>query len=127
MNRIACDQRAWPIAWAKTSMKRDHEAAEHGAGQVADPAEDGGGERLQAGVEAEVEPDEAEVLTLEHAGRARQGATDEERHHDRLVEVDAHQLGGLLVLGRGAHRASEPGPADEGLEHAHHHERDAPG
>src|SRR4249920_57771 len=47
--------------------ERDHEAAEHGAGEVADAAEDRGGERLQARVEPEVEAHEPEVLTLEDA------------------------------------------------------------
>ena len=127
MNRIACDQRCWPFGRGEDLDERDDEAAEHGAGEVADAAEDGGRERLEAGVEAEVEPDEPEVLTLEDAGRAGQRAADEERHRDRLVEVDAHQLGGLLVLGRRAHRAPEPGPADERLEHVHQDRGRRPG
>src|SRR4029079_13264402 len=65
----------------------DREAADRGSCEVADPAEDRGGERLESGVEAEVEADEAEILALEDAGRAGQGATDQERHRDREGHV----------------------------------------
>ena len=82
-----------------------------GAGDVADAAEDGRRERLQAGVEAEVEADEAEAQAPDDAGRAGERAADEEGQRDRLVEVDAHQRGGLA--GPGPWRAS-PGPAASG-------------
>ena len=62
---------------------------------VADAAQDRRRERLQAGVEAEVELDDAEVQALDDAGRTGERRADEERHGDRLVDVDAHQLGGL--------------------------------
>ena len=53
----------------------DDEAAERGAGDVADAAEDGRGERLEAGLEAEVELDVAEVEALDDARRAGQAPT----------------------------------------------------
>ena len=34
---------------------------------------------------------------------------------DGAVDVDAHQLGGLAILGGGAHRTAHPRPADEQL------------
>ena len=97
----------------------DDEAAEHGAGDVADAAEDGGGERLESGVEPEVEADIAEAQAPHDAGGRREGATEEERQGDRLVHVDAHEGGRLAVLGRRAHRAAHARPAHEELEGGH--------
>ena len=64
-NTIACDQRGMAERGGEHLDEADDEAAERGAGDVADAAEDGGRERLQAGDEAEVEPDDAEVQALE--------------------------------------------------------------
>ena len=89
----------------------DDEAADRGAGGVADAAEDGGGERLEAGLEADVELRDAEVEALDHAGGARQRRADEERQGDRRVDVHAHDLRRVAVDGRGPHRAAEPGAA----------------
>jgi len=102
----------------------DHEAAEHRAGDVADAAEDGRRERLQAGVEAEVLADEAEVVAPHDARRAGQRATDGERERDGLVDVDTHELRRLLVERRRAHGPAQAGPPDERLEDEHQREGD---
>src|SRR5581483_5241541 len=50
----------------------DRERAEHGAGQVADAAEDGGGERDQPQLEAGVVADLVEVQRVQEAAGARE-------------------------------------------------------
>ena len=51
-----------------------------------------------------VEVDLAERSALEHAGDRGQRGTEDERDDDDPVGVDAHQLRGVRVLRRGAHR-----------------------
>src|SRR5882757_879549 len=98
------------------------EAAEHGSVDVADAAEDGGGEGLEAGLEAHVVSD---LAVFEPGGQARDGgeeAADGEGDDDDPVGVDAHQLGGVRVLGGGLHGAAGAAGTDEGGEadHADH-------
>src|SRR2546426_12458000 len=83
------------------------------AGGVAAPAEDGRGERLEPGVEAEVLADEPEAETPDKAGSRGQHAAEQEGQGDRLVLVDAHQRGGLAILRGCPHRPAESRPADE--------------
>src|SRR5918911_2214977 len=64
----------------------DDEAAEDGAGEVADPAEHGGGERDEAQAEAGVPPGEPVGLQVEDAGRAGERPTEAERERDRAVD-----------------------------------------
>src|SRR5665213_4628224 len=75
----------------------DQEAAEHRARDVTDAAEYRGRKSLEAGFEAVEEPGRAVVNAADEAGRARQRAADQERHRDRGVNVDAHQLRGVAV------------------------------
>ena len=119
MNTATSDQREKPSLGREDLDEGDDEAADRRAGRVADTAEDGGREGLQAGKEPEVELDAAEVEALDDARRSGERRGDEERDRDRLVDVDAHELRRLAILGRGAHRPAEPGPADEQLERDH--------
>ena len=101
----------------------DDEAAQGGSGDVADAAEHGRGEGLEARLEAQREVDVAEVEPLHDPGDAGQRGADEERDRDGAVDVHAHQLGGFTILGRGAHRAPELGAADEHLQPDHERDR----
>ena len=51
---------------------------------------------LMPGDEADQEEDLAEQQPVEDAGGAGHRRADRERHHDRAVDVDAHQRGGAL-------------------------------
>ena len=98
------------------------QAAHHGAADVADAAEHGGGERLGA----LVEPDgvgEREGRTEQEAGSAGECAADDERARDGLVDVDAHQGCGGRVLGDSADAAPELGAGDQPVEEEHHQHR----
>ena len=96
----------------------DHERAEDGAGEVADPAEHGGGERDQPELEARVVA-HVELEQVDDPGGACEGAGERERDGDRPVHVDPHHRRRLRVLRDGAHRlpllrrADEPGEQDQ--------------
>ena len=98
----------------------DDDRAEHGAGQVPDPAQHGCGEGDQAEPEALVELDVRGVERVEHPGDAGERAGDQERERDRPVHVDPHHRGGVLVLGRRAHRLSLLRALDEPHQHQQH-------
>ena len=93
--------------------------ADRRAGDVADPSQDRGGERLQAGVEAEVLADVAEAQAPDHARRPCEHAAEQEGQGDGLVEVDAHE-GRASGPGRSA-RIARPRRVrvDERLERDH--------
>src|SRR4051812_2876981 len=105
----------------------DAERAEHGARQVADTAEHGGGERDQAELVARVVTDLPEVEGIDEPAGAGERAGDQERERDRPVDVDPHHRGGVTILSRRAHRLPlsrllyEP---DEREQHRHRDEHD---
>src|SRR5215510_6421979 len=82
----------------------DAQCAEHGAGEVADPAQDGRGEGDQPELEALVEPHLGEVEDVRQPRGPGEAAGDEERERDRPVDVDAHHRRRVLVLRSRAHR-----------------------
>ena len=96
------------IARRERLGEADEQAAEHRAGNAADPADDGGGEPLQAGEEAHEVEDLAEDEAEHHAGRARERRADEEGRRDHAVDVDPHHRRRLAVERRRAHRLAEP-------------------
>ena len=55
----------------------------------------------------------------------RQRARQRPRRRGHAVEADAHQRGGLAVLGRGAHRDAPVGVLEGGGEAGHEQQRDA--
>src|SRR5690348_16378422 len=91
----------------------DQERAEDGTRQIADTAEDGRGERDQTELEALVVADAREVQGVDETGGAGERTGDQERERDRLVHVDAHDRGGVLVLRGGAHRLALARVADQ--------------
>ena len=91
----------------------DQERAEHGAGQVADPAEHGRGERDQAEGEALVVADVGLGERVDEAGGAGERAGEQERERDRPVDVDPHDRARVHVLGGRAHRLPLLGLLDE--------------
>ena len=58
----------------------------------------------------------------QEAGGAAEGAADDERAGDGLVDVDAHQGRGRRVLGDAADAAAELGAGDQPVEEDHHHD-----
>src|SRR5690606_25253305 len=86
------------------------QAAEHCAGDVADAAQDGGGEGLQPGYEAHVVIDDAVVDAPHHAGCTGHRTADGERLRDHPVDVDTHQGCRPLILGDCAHGAAQARP-----------------
>src|SRR5262245_11587522 len=91
----------------------DQVAAERRAGDVADAAEHGGGEREEADPEAEVEARLREVCEEDESADAGQRAAETERERDRAVDVDPHQPSGVAVLRRRAHRLAPSRPLDD--------------
>ena len=89
------------------------DTAQHGARDVSDAAQDRGGEGLDAGDEPHEEVDLLEHDRVEHAGGPGSRAADDEGHGDHPVDVDAHEVGRLLVLGHGADGLADPGALDE--------------
>jgi len=77
----------------------DEDTAEHRAGQAADAAQHGRGERDQAELEAQVVHGGPDDLLVQQAGRAGEATAEGERERDDPVDVDAHQPGRVLVLG----------------------------
>ena len=67
------------VAVTERVDQAEHEGAEDGALEVADPAEDRRRERVQAEAEAEVPDRRVVVQDLDDTGRAGQGAGDQER------------------------------------------------
>ena len=117
------DDRVRPVGRQVAVTERidepEHDRSDHGSLEVADPAQHGGGERVQAEPEAEVPDRRVVVEDLDDASGAGEGTSDEERDRDRAVHVDAHQSGRIGILGRGTHRPTlprrpyEPGQHDE--------------
>src|SRR2546430_4420479 len=69
----------------------EDEASGHRAGDVADAAQHGRGEGLEAGSEARVGVDQTVLDAEEHAGRTAHRPPDEEGDRDHPVDVDAHE------------------------------------
>ena len=101
----------------------EQQAADEGAAQVADAAEDGGGERLEPDDEADVELRDVVLDRVEQRRHTGHGATEDEDQHDDAVLVDAHEGGGVGVLGHGADAAAEAALVHEGVQRHHHHDR----
>src|SRR5215207_1996897 len=85
----------------------DHYAAQHRAGQRADAAEDGGGKRLHAGGEADIEVDHSIIEQVHEPGDGRERGADDEGQGNRTVDVDAQQACHLHILLAGALSTAE--------------------
>ena len=100
----------------------DDQRAGHGARDVADPPENRGGEGAEPGLVADVERGEAVVEAEEEAPRPGQRRAQEEREDDHPVDVHAHHLRRVHVLGGRAHRLAEGGALHQVVQHQHQDE-----
>ena len=100
------------VAGAQLLHERQDEAADGGAGDAAEAAEDDDGEGLERGEIAHGRVDD-EHRAEQRAGRRRKAGAEREGRGVDAVDLDAHQRGGLAVLEGGAHRLAEPGAVDE--------------
>ena len=105
------------------SARPDEHSAEHRAGDAPDAADHGARERLEPGDEAHQLEHAAEDEPRHHARDAREHAADEERDHDRPVDVDADHLRPLAIVGDRPHRAAELRAPDPEREDEHHGDR----
>src|SRR6185369_789832 len=102
----------------------EREAAHHGAGHVADAAEDRGDEGLEAERQAHERVHLRARAGEEQRGGGGEGAPEREGVGDDAVHVDAHEPGHLRVERHGAHRGAELRPVDDVLQHEHEQHRD---
>src|SRR5262249_57418401 len=73
---------------APRRKEADEKTSQRRAWHVADPPEDGGGERTKARLVADVPLADVVVHPLDQPGRARESPADEEREDDGLLDVD---------------------------------------
>ncbi|KAG1245431.1 hypothetical protein G6F65_021236 [Rhizopus arrhizus] len=105
------------------------QAAGHGADHVADAAQHGGREGLQAQHEAHRVLGHAVIGRDHHAGHGGQRRTDQERGRNDRIDVHAHQARHFTVLRGSAHRRAQAGLVHHGQQAAHdqrrnHHDGD---
>jgi hypothetical protein len=93
------------------------------APDVADPADHGGRERLDADEKAEREVDLGEEERDEDAADRRQRGAEPVHQQHHAVHVDSHERSGLEVLGCRARRLRPAGPMHELLERHHQAQR----
>ena len=91
----------------------EQDAAHHRPGEVADAAEHGRRERLQARQEAHRVLHRSVIRGVHDAGQRRQGGADDESGGDDRVGPHAHEGSDARVLGGGAHGPAELGAVDE--------------
>src|SRR5262249_38903029 len=86
------------VGGGKGFEQAQHQPAHHGARDVADAAENGGGECLEARDEPRVGIDEAVLHTEEHARGAAHGSADQERQWDDPGDVEGPEARGGRVV-----------------------------
>ena len=100
----------------------DEEGAHHRSGNGADAAEHGGHEGLQAGHGARGGHHAGVIGEVEQRPhRSQEGANNKGDADDR-IDLDAHKLTGLEVLGHGPHGHADLGVVDELHQHRHQHD-----
>jgi hypothetical protein len=97
----------------------EEEAAEGGAGDVADAAEDGGDEGFEAGHHAHERVDGGVIQRVEDAAGAGEGGAEGEGEGDDDVVVYADELGGFGVERDGAHRGADLRAINDELQRDH--------
>ncbi|ODN66996.1 hypothetical protein A6302_04416 [Methylobrevis pamukkalensis] len=107
--------------------KPEHQAAEHGAGKVADAAEDRRRKALDAEEEAHEHGDLLEDERVEHPRDTGHRPADGEGEDDGAPDVDADEGGGVAVFGDRAHRLAERGVAHQRQQAGEHDHRRAEG
>ncbi len=92
------------------------EGSRRGAGDVADAANDGGDESLEAGDDSHEGNALGAVEAPETTGDGGKHGAEDEGEGDDGVDVDAHEAGGVVVDGNGAHGLADAGVANEELQ-----------
>ena len=115
-------------AFVERLDEADAQRAEHGAWQVADPAEHGGGEGDQPELRSRCRSGPRRSRARRRSPPAPgERAGDQERERDRPVDVDAHHRRGVAVLRGRAHRLALPRALhepDQGEQHGHRDQDD---
>ena len=94
----------------------EQEAAEDGAVDAAEPADDRGRKADHAEQEAHAEIDLVVVEAVHHAGEGGERRADREGDQHDGGEIDAHGARGLLVLRHRADGETELGPVEQELQ-----------
>ncbi len=109
------------IAGNERLEQPQQQPADHGAGDIADPADDRRDECVEAVIPAHVEVDPAIVEADEQSPDGAQRRPDDENGHDDGVDIDPHQPGRILVDGAGPNRGADAGFVDKKIEGDHEH------
>src|SRR5450756_2034166 len=101
------DKDIFPGSADVAGKERFHESqqqpADHGARDVADAAQDGGGERLETVGPAHVEADGTVVHAVHDAGDAAEGRAQSEDEENDDADIDAHQRRSAAVQSSGTY------------------------
>jgi len=112
------------IATAEGACQADHQAAQHGAGDVADAPQNRGRERIQPVLKTHLIADGVNVQAIHNRRGSGQRAAQCKGQRNHTVDVDAHQLSRHGILSRGTHGLAEPRGFDEHGERGHDGNRD---
>ena len=115
------------IAGAERLDQPQQNTAQHGAGEIADAAQHGGGKRLQAEHEAHRVVGDAVIGAIHHAGHGSQARANDEGGGDGAIGVDTHQGCNIHIFGRGADGNAEARAVNkpgEGRHDQHRHQDD---
>src|SRR6266508_6089782 len=97
-------------------QRREQEAAENGAVDTSESADDGGAESHHAQIKAKAEIYFVVVEAVHEPGDSRQRRADGEGDEHNGVEVHPHGFGNLFVLGHGADRQPKLGALEQQLQ-----------
>src|SRR6478735_5788047 len=101
------------VAGAQRLDQSEQQSAEHGARNIPDAAEHGGGKCLQAEDRSHGVLRDPVIGAEEHAGDGAERGADDEGGGDHAVDIDAHQPGHLRILRGSAHSRAERRAIDE--------------
>ena len=100
----------------------DDEAAESGAGEIADSAENSGDEGFKSGENPHEWIDAGIDGGIEKGGGGGQTGAEDEGEADYGIDIDTHQAGDAVVEGDGAHGGAHFGVVDDETEKHHESE-----
>ena len=90
------------------------QAADNGTGDGAETAEQRGGKALERSLKTHRRVDAAVVHAHQCAAHTAKGGSQGEGGQVHPIDINAHLLGGIAILGSGAYRPAEPTEAQEG-------------
>ena len=111
----------------KALADADGQAADHGAGDGTDAAQNGGHEGFQAQHRAHGGGGLRIAAAVQHRADAGQGRAHRKGEGNGAVDVDAHQAGGVHVLRDGPHGLAQLGALDKQRQHDHRDDHDRQG